>query len=223
MNLVKDLSSWLLRKFGLDSAADVLDSFDFKEIINKFFFSFADNLIATFDRIVQDFKNLSTGAALYNLGIELAGMFFKQMKFIFLDPFLIVTETLGTMWSKLLDIFGKYIGEDSFLGKTSNLLSKGAKFISGGAEKASERGSLDSIDLLLSNLKIDNTNDTGAQMEVGMSNVSNSKSSQPTPVFVSGMSSPQTTSVNNSSVTLVNTNHSEYSPFHPATFGPGAY
>ena len=223
LNLVKDLSSWLLRKFGLDSAADVLDSFDFKEIINKFFFSFADNLIATFDRIVQDFKNLSTGAALYNLGIELAGMFFKQMKFIFLDPFLIVTETLGTMWSKLLDIFTKYIGEDSFLGKTSNLLSKGAKFISGGAEKASERGSLDSIDLLLSNLKIDNTNDTGAQMEVGMSNVSNSKSSQPTPVFVSGMSSPQNTSVNNSSVTLVNTNHSEYSPFHPATFGPGAY
>ena len=222
LNLVKDLGSWLLRKFGLDSAADVLDSFDFKELINKFLFSIADNLVATFDRIVQDFKNLSTGAALYNLGIELTGVFFKTMKFIFLDPFLTIFQSLGTVISKILDIFTKYIGEDSFLGKTSNLLSKGAKFISGGSEGPSEVidkriGALDSLDRLVSKFKIDNTNDTGAQMEVGMSNVSNSKSSQPTPVFVSGMSSPQTTSVNNSSVTLVNTNHSEYSPFHPAT------
>ena len=221
MNLIKDLGSWLLRKFGLDSAADVLDSFDFKELINKFFFSIADNLVATFDRIVQDFKNLSTGAALYNLGIELTGLFFKTLKFVVLDPFLTIFQSLGTVISKILDIFTKYIGEDSFLGKTSNLLSKGAKFISGGSKVPSEVidkriGALDSIDRLFSKFKIDNTNDTGAQMEVGMSNVSNSKSSQPTPVFVSGMSSPQTTSVNNSNVTLVNTNHSEYSPFSPA-------
>tara|TARA_R110000822_G_C15289411_1_gene490893 strand:- start:92 stop:1672 length:1581 start_codon:yes stop_codon:yes gene_type:complete len=221
MNLIKDLGSWLLRKFGLDSAADVLDSFDFKELINKFFFSIADNLVATFDRIVQDFKNLSTGAALYNLGIELTGLFFKTLKFVVLDPFLTIFQSLGTVISKILDIFTKYIGEDSFLGKTSNLLSKGAKFISGGSKVPSEVidkriGALDSIDRLFSKFKIDNTNDTGAQMEVGMSNVSNSKSSQPTPVFISGMSSPQTTSVNTSNVTLVNTNHSEYSPFSPA-------
>jgi hypothetical protein len=192
LDLIKNILSWVFEKIGLGSVSKFLDSFSFTEIFKNFFDTIIDSFVNGFERIIDDFKNLSLGKALYNLLLTAVGMFFKFQR-ILLSAILLPIQMIAKG-------VAKFTGQDSLAGKLDRLLSL--------------QGSFATIDKGIEILRFDNPNSvnntSGAQMEVGMGNIADSRS-QPSQVFVSGTSSPQTVNANTSSVTINDSGHIEES------------
>jgi hypothetical protein len=58
LNLLKDISSWLLKKMGFDNASKILDSFSFTDIFKKLVDAVFDPLSLLIDEIAKMFKSL---------------------------------------------------------------------------------------------------------------------------------------------------------------------
>jgi hypothetical protein len=225
LDLLKSAVSWVAEKLGFENFSEILDSFSFSELIGGLFTKVTDAIFSFFSGLSDSVSNIGFGNTLKNISLGLLKIFKKIYSF----P---VAVAAGAAMALKAALPGGQTPIEAFKEGFATVFNAGDATIdsfktpvpAGGEAEAEEnvlaikespeerldrmaREGSESVDAALETP----TNNTGAQMEVGMSNIADAKS-QPAPVIVSGgEGAPQTTVVNNSNTTFNGSEHPEES------------
>ena len=177
LNLLKSAISWIAGKLGFENFSEILDSFDFKELIGGLFDKITDGVIAIVDFFKELFSNPKE--ALSGLATKVMDITKSILRFI------LPTPDSDAPWYDPRSLAAKAIPDSVY-----------------------EYAGLDpKTGEIIPELEVVQVNNTGAQMEVGMSNIADAQS-QPAAVVVEGGGSvPQSTNVSAPSVTVQNSAH----------------
>lgn len=178
LDLLKSAISFVAGKLGFENFAEMLDSFSFKELIGGLFTKVTDIVVGFIGSIRESIANIGVGGLIKNISLDLLKIFKKIATF----PVAVVAGGAAALAAALP---GGKTPVDAFKEGFSAVFNAG--------------------DAAIDSFKT--TNNTGAQMEVGMSNIADAES-QPAAVVVEGGGSvPQSTNVNAPSVTVQNSAH----------------
>lgn len=180
LNLLKSAISWIAGKLGFENFSEILDSFDFKELIGGLFDKITDGVIAIVDFFKELFSNPKE--ALSGLATKVMDITKSILRFI------LPTPDSDAPWYDPRSLVAKAIPDSVY-----------------------EYAGLDpKTGEIIPELEVAQVNNTGAQMEVGMSNIADAQS-QPAPVIVAGGGTTQSSTVNAPSVTFNGSNHADES------------
>lgn len=194
LDLLKSAISWIAGKLGFENFSEILDSFSFKDLIGSLYDKITDGVIAVVDFFKELFSNPKE--ALSGLATKVMDITKTILRFILPKPDSDAPwyDPRSLVARAIPDSVYEYAGIDP---KTGELIPE---------------------------LEVIQTNNTGAQMEVGMSNIADSES-QPAPVVVAGGGgTTQNATVNAPSVTFNGSNHADESsvltrPLTTAAYG----
>ena len=182
LDLLKSAVSWVAGKLGFENFSEILDSFSFKELIGGLYDKITDGVIAIVDFFKELFSNPKE--ALSGLATKVMDITKSILRFI------LPTPDSDAPWYDPRSLVAKAIPDSVY-----------------------EYAGLDpKTGEIIPELEVTQVNNTGAQMEVGMSNIADSQS-QPSTVVVSGGGggAGQNTTVNAPSVTFNGSNHADES------------
>ena len=224
LDLLKSAISWVAEKLGFDNFSEMLDSFSFSELIGGLFTKVTDVLVGFIGSIKEAIANVGVGGMIKNVALNLLKIFKKVVSF----PYAVAAGAGAALAAALpggqtpMEAFKEKFAM-VFNGGDAKIDSLKAVSSGGSGEDVLEESSFDRMGRESSD-KFDRAlegknNTTGAEMEVGMSNIADAKS-QPAPVIVSGGSSgPQNTTVNNNSTTYNGSDHPEPSGMLTMSYG----
>lgn len=180
LDLLKSAVSWVAEKLGFENFSEILDSFSFEELIGGLFDKITDGVIAIVDFFKELFSNPKE--ALSGLATKVMDITKSILRFI------LPTPDSDAPWYDPRSLVAKAIPDSVY-----------------------EYAGLDpKTGEIIPELEVTQVNNTGAQMEVGMSNIADAQS-QPAAVVVAGGGTTQNSTVNAPSVTFNGSNHADES------------
>jgi hypothetical protein len=203
LDLLKSAVSWVAEKLGFENFSEMLDSFSFSELIGGLFTKVTDVIVGFITNIKDSIAEIGFVDTIKNIGLGLVKIFKKIASF----PMAVAAGAAAALAAALP---GGQTPMEAFKEGFAKVFNAGDATIdsfkvptSGGVGSETGKESVE-------NFEVAAKNTTGAEMEMGMSNISDAKS-QGAPVIISGGSSPQSTVVNNTTTTYNGSDHMDES------------